>query len=167
MYRLIIALTFGILLEAYPQKFAGQVYQIAESYLETECVVNPECDCCASDIVFLTEKKFGLISRCIYNDAYYTGTYQVKDDKLVLTFKQAVVTEIVDEGTKKVENERRNIIIEPINYKISNCGLNSIRLEFTDKDGKDFQNGSRRTQADEKRIMKKLGETTAWKLISE
>ena len=165
MYLLLFALTFGILTGAYPQEFAGQVYQIAEDYSVDECVVAPECDCCTSDIIFLTERRFSMIARCIYSDAYYSGTYQVKDNRLTLAFKQIVVTEMVDEETKAIKNEPRDITIEPIIYDVSNCGHDRVWLKYAGKGAADLENGSRRTQSDEQSIIGKLYETEAWKLL--
>lgn len=70
MFRIITLLIIGIPTMSLGQSFKGQVYQLAENFIEDGCRVNPECDCCSSDLIFLTDKQFSLIARCIFNDTY-------------------------------------------------------------------------------------------------
>ncbi|HTJ53416.1 MAG TPA: hypothetical protein VL443_28370 [Cyclobacteriaceae bacterium] len=166
MLRIIILLIIGLHAVSFGQSLKGQVYQLAESFLEDNCSVNPECDCCSSDLIFLTDKQFSLIARCIFNDVYYTGTYSIKGDYLVLTFKQTIVSEIVDEETSKVENKREDLKIEPIKFNISTCKQNKIRLENAEINGKDLKNGSRKLQVEETKIIQMLKKSSAWKLLT-
>ena len=165
MSRVIIFLIIGLKTVS-GQTFTGQVYQLAESFLEEKCSVNPECDCCSNDLIFLSDKEFALITRCIYNDSYFTGTYVSTADKLILTFKPSVVNEIVDEETKEINNQKKKSEIKPSTFRVSDCGQNRLRLEYDHMDGKDFKNGTRHSPTKEKEIIERLKRTPAWKMLT-
>src|SRR5258706_9618316 len=118
MLRIIILLTIG-LQTTYGQTFTGQVFKFGRDYLENKCEVILGSDCDSDDLIFLTDKQFCFLQRCIFNDVYFMGTYQVKSDKRILTFKQTYVSEIIDEQTNKTTNKRTNAKIESLEYKIS------------------------------------------------
>lgn len=84
---------------------------------------------------------------------------------MILTFKQTIVNEIVDEETNKIENKRKDLKIEPIKFNISTCEQNKIRLESAEINGKDLKNGSRKSQIEEMKIIQALKKSQAWKLI--
>jgi hypothetical protein len=128
------------------------------------CKIASGCDCCASDLFFLTDKEFGLIVRCIYNDTYYKGTYSVKQDKLTLTFIQKIVNEIVDEATFKVRNEVEKTKVDPVEFTITECG-GDLKLENSTNPG--FEHGISQLPSDESELFKKLKTTEAWKLLSD
>ncbi|MBI1768865.1 MAG: hypothetical protein HYR67_10875 [Bacteroidetes bacterium] len=160
MLRIILLQIIG-LQTTYGQSLTGQVFYIAERYLQDKCTVISQGDCDTSDLFFLTDNKFCLVIRCIYNDTYYSGTYLIKDGKLILTFKQALVNEIVDDQTYKVDNKIMKTKIEPSEYKISSCGQ---KMRLVHSIG---ENGFRRPQIEEKEMIKKLKEKSAWKLLQD
>ena len=164
MLRLIIILTLGLQGIGFGQTFTGQVFMLTEYFLDDKCEVIAECDCCSTDLFFLTDKEFGMVNRCLYNDSYYRGTYSVKSTGLTLTFKQKVVNEIINEETNKIKNEPKTVEIKPYQFTISKCDT-KIRLQHTTI--KDFKNGSRYSVTREKELIKELKGTEAWKLISQ
>ena len=160
MLRIIILLT--ITLQAtYGQSLTGQIFHITETYLADKCTVISQGDCDATDLFFLTDKQFYLITRCIENDTYYIGTYLIKDKRLILTFKQALVNETYDDQGNKVDNKRRNAKIDPSQYIISSCGQ-KVRLIHNN-----VESGFRRTQTEEREMIRKLRGTVAWKLLQD
>ena len=128
---------------------------------EENCTIASGCDCCASDLFFLTDKEFGLIARCIYNDTYYRGTYSIKQDKLTLTFKQMVVNEIVDEATFKDTNKLEKIKIKSTEFTIGECN-GDLKLSSTDPG---LEHGISQSPNVEIEFLKKLKTTEAWKLL--
>jgi hypothetical protein len=94
---------------AFGQKFTGQVFLLTEDFSEDKCEVIAQCDCCATDLFFLSDKDFAMVDRCLYNDSYYKGTYLITGNVLTLTFNQRVVNEIVEKQTNKVKNEIKKI----------------------------------------------------------
>ena len=163
MLRIII-LTVGFHTIGFGQTFTGQVFMLTEYYWDDKCEVNAECDCCSTDLLFLTDTEFGMVNRCLYNDSYYRGTYSVKANELTLTFKQKVVNEIINEETNKIKNAPKTVEIKPYQFTISKCDTKT-RLQHTTI--KDFKNGSRYSLTREKELIKELKETEAWKLISQ
>lgn len=164
MLRLIIILTVGFQTIGLGQNFTGQVFMLTEYYLDEKCEVNAECDCCSTDLFFLTDKEFAMVNRCLFNDSYYRGTYSVKANGLTLTFKQKVVNEIINEETNKIKNQTKKVEIKPYKFSIGKCD-SKIRLQHATI--KDFKNGSRYSVTREKELTKELKGTQAWKLVSE
>ncbi len=164
MLRLIIILTIGFQTTGLGQSFNGQVYMLTEYFQDDKCEVTAECDCCSTDLFFLTDKEFGMINRCLFNDSYYMGTYTIKADEVVLTFKQKVINEITNEETNKIKNELKTVEIKPYKFAISKCD-SKVRLQHATI--KDFKNGSRYSVTREKELIKELKGTEAWKLISQ
>ncbi|MEJ7643747.1 MAG: hypothetical protein WKF87_04105 [Chryseolinea sp.] len=159
--------TTSIATWSFGQSLRGQVFQIAADYSEDRCGVNPECDCCSSDLIFLTDKQFGMIGRCMYNDVYYTGQYSVNDGRLTLKFKPIIVIESIDEETSKVENKKQTLKVDPLTYRISKCGQNAIRFQYARLEGKDLKNGSRVSRARENEVINKLNRSEAWRLLTD
>ena len=93
--------------EVSAQSFSGQVYLLAEKFLEDKCQVLTEEKDCSTDLIFLNDKTFAMVNRCKFNQAYYTGKYIKKKDKLYLTFKQVVAREIYDPAKDKKHTKRK------------------------------------------------------------
>ena len=145
-------------------KFCRTSISVGGAFQGGQSEVNAGCDCCASDLFLITDKEFGMVNRCLYNDSYYRGTYSASDNKLILTFKQKVVNEIIDEQTNKKRNLAKKIKIVPIEFTISVCD-NKVRFQHATT--KNLKNGSRYTFDIEKQELKELKGIEAWKLISE
>lgn len=137
---------------------------LTEHFSEEKCEAYAECDCCSSDLFFLTKKKFAIINRCLYNDSYFKGSYKVKKDKLLLIFDQISVNEIIDGDSNEERNIKEKSKIEPIEFKISDCN-NKVRLQHATIT--DFKNGSRFPVQREKQLITELKTANAWKLISQ
>jgi len=150
--------------QIYGQQLAGQVFILAEKYDNTTCEIVAECDCCASDLFFLNSKDFALISRCLFNDTYYKGTYLISKGKLTLNFNQKYVVELVNEETDKITHNVTKTKIESDVFSISTCEK-KIRLSHLTV--KDFSNGFRYPLQKEKELKTELYKTEAWKLISK
>jgi hypothetical protein len=69
---------FGIQEICSSQNFSGQVFLLSKEFIEDKCEVNAGCDCCGTDLFFLSKTKFGFVSRCLSGDTYFTGTYSLK-----------------------------------------------------------------------------------------
>lgn len=145
------------------QDLKGRVFMLTAEINAEKCEIASGCDCCASDLFFVTDKEFGLIVRCIYNDTYYKGTYSITQDKLTLTFKQMHVNEIVDEATFKVTHEVEKSKIEPTEFTITECNGN-LKLESANPG---FEHGLSQPHSVEREFFKKLKTTEAWKLLSD
>jgi hypothetical protein len=159
MLRIIILLTIGFQ-TTFGQSLTGQVFHLAETYLEDKCIAIGQGDCDTSDLFFLTDKQFCLITRCIDNDSYFSGTYLVRNKKLILTFKQAEVNVITNDQSK-TETKRNNAKIETRECIINSCGQ-KVKLVYSD-----IESGSRVTQIEEKEMTEELKRTTAWKLLQD
>jgi hypothetical protein len=164
MFRfLLIYLIFHLpLADVSGQTFSGQVYVMTEHFAAGKCQPQIECDCCSSDILFLSDKEFVMIDRCIYNDCYYRGAYTVSKGYLTLTFNQFVVCEIYDDISEKTEIKKQNLNIDPARFYITNCD-DTVTLQRTDLKvlTKAFKDSK------EKAGMKinELKKTTAWEQL--
>lgn len=78
MLRLTVILALGLQTIGVGQDFTGQVFMLTEYFVDDKCEVFAECDCCSTDLFFLKDKEFGMVSRCLYNDSYFRGTYGLK-----------------------------------------------------------------------------------------
>jgi hypothetical protein len=164
MLQLTFILTIGLQIVCFGQSFSGQAFILSKEFLENKCEVYAPCDCCATNLFFLTDKEFGMVNRCMYYDSYYKGTYSIKDSKLTLTFKQKVVSEIMDEVSSKVTYKTKVTKIEPKVFTIDKCN-NKVRLRHPTT--VDLSNGSRYPVGDEKELTKELEKETAWKMVSQ
>ncbi|NOS92970.1 MAG: hypothetical protein HOP30_13685 [Cyclobacteriaceae bacterium] len=146
------------------QQLSGQVFILAERYNNTTCEIVADCDCCASDLFFLNGKDFALINRCLFNDTYFKGTYQINKGKLTLNFKQMHVVELMNEETNKITHTVTKTKIAPYVFSIDMCEKKIRLTHFTIKD---FSNGFRYSPENEKELNAKLNKSEAWKLISK
>jgi hypothetical protein len=157
-------MTLGIQSIGFGQTFTGQVYRLADDFSANTCESFAECDCCSSDIFFLSTDKFGFISRCISGDSYFTGTYSVKSGKLKLTFDKRYVDEITDEEYNVTKLEMETKKIDPIEFDISKCGQ---KVRLTHPTANELKNGSRYEQKREAAMMRELKTSKPWKLLSK
>jgi len=135
MIRLVstfLVLSLGLLHTALAQPFSGQVYVMTDQFTADTCRPQIECDCCSSDIVFITDKEFVMVDKCIHNDSYYRGMYTVTKEDLTLKFDQFVVKETYNDKTKETKIEKRNLKIGSINFYITTCKTDNFALSRTD-----------------------------------
>ena len=164
MLRLTLILTLGLVRIGFGQDFTGQVFLLAEGFRDDKCEVVAECDCCGTDLFFLSSTKFGFVSRCLSGDAYFSGTYSPKMNKLTLTFNKKYVNEIVDDEYNVTKYETRPTKMSKVEFDIKQCGQKTRLTHLTTAD---WRNGSRYVQADEKAMTKKLLTSKPWKQLSD
>lgn len=117
---------------AWAQNLSGQVFIQGEIEVTNSCRPQIECDCCTTDLAFISNTEVVIIDRCIHNDIYYRGTYKVSGHYLNIDFSQFIVKENYNEETEKVSLERQSLKIDPITYSISSCGHIDFVLQRTD-----------------------------------
>jgi hypothetical protein len=164
MLQLTLILTFGFQTLAFAQMLTGQVFILADDFSDDKCEAFGECDCCTSDIFFLSSDKFCYISRCISGDSYFTGTYSTDSSKLKLTFHKEYIAEVTDEDYTVTRLETRTSEIKPAEFDITKCGQ-SLRLNHTTI--REWRNGSRYSKQKETEMTKQLTKSKAWKQISK
>ena len=159
----LLILIFGLCRTGIGQDFTGQVFIVAEEFLEEECRVVAECDCCATELFFLPGTKFGFVSRCLSGDTYFTGTYSLASSRLVLKFMSVYVDEIVDDDYKVIKYETRQQNMDAIEFEIKQCGQ---RIRLTHPTTRDWKNASRYPESAEKMKLHKLLTSKPWKQLS-
>jgi hypothetical protein len=165
MLRLILFLTLGLHGIAFGQvTFSGQVFILSKDFIEEKCEVIAQCDCCATDLFFLSTNKFAFVSRCLSGDIYSTGTYSLKNNKLKLNFLKKYVEEEVDEQYKIIGYKHSETNMQPIEFEVVRCGQ---KIRLTQLKETERKNGSRYDQSSEKVKLKKLTESIAWKQLSQ
>lgn len=160
----ILLLTLGIGEICLGQDFTGQVFILSEGYDEVKCEDVAECDCCATDLFFLTSTQFGLINRCLSGDSYFSGTYTLKMNKLKLNFNRKYVNEIVDEEYNVTGYRTQQTKIDPVEFDVIQCGQ---KIRLTHSKTTDWKNGSRYSKPEEKIELNKLLTSKAWKQLSD
>jgi hypothetical protein len=154
---------FSLIAKALAQVFTGQVYLMTEHATSDECQAQLECDCCSSDIVFLTDKVFVMADRCIHNNTYFRGTYTAIDEYLTLKFSQFSVEEIYNDTTEESRYEKNNLKIPSARFYITTCNTNKSILQATDLKvlTKAFKEPAEKAE----RKIKALKESRAWALL--
>jgi hypothetical protein len=160
--RVIIILILGLQCIGFGQTFTGQVYMLAEDFSNDKCEAFAECDCCSSDIFFVSKNRFCFISRCISGDSYFTGAYSVQSNILKLIFDKKYVDEITDEEYNVTKLETKTKITEPIALEISKCGQ---KMRLTHPTTREWKNGSRYEQKKEPAMMTELKTSKPWKQL--
>lgn len=129
---ILISFTAPIGRTAYAQTLSGQVYVMTEDFADDGCQPQIECDCCYSNVIFLTDKDFVFIDRCIHNDVYFRGTYTLAKEHLSLNFAQFIIIETYDDETEKTKIEKQVRSIAPAKLFITTCKTGNVVLQRTD-----------------------------------
>jgi len=137
---------------------------VAEDFSEDKCEVFAECDCCSSEIFFLSADRFCFVSKCISGDSYFKGTYTTKSNKLKLTFDKKYVNEITDDDYKVTKLETKIKNTDPIEFDIIKCGQ---KLRLTHATTREWKNGGRYESKRETELMKDLTSSKPWKQLSQ
>jgi hypothetical protein len=145
------------------QPFSRQVYILSDHFSKEKCEVSVSCDCCASELIFLTPKKFTLVDRCVDHDTYLTGRYTVKKSTLTLKFKPVIIDNTYDEKNKKEFFEKKKVSLEPLMLQIRSCGDNKTIIEHPTI--REYKYGSRQTNKKDQDIITALKKSTAWKKL--
>ena len=167
MARIIVScLFFGVIFNSqlHGQNFSGQVYLLSEDFLEDRCLVLVEGNECSTDLIFLSDKTFAMVNRCLANDTYYMGSYSRKKNVLKLTFKAVMARETYDPKLDKKKYEKTKSKIDPIAFTITTCDVGKLTLEHTPI--RDYQFGSRVTGKAAREKIIKLKISRGWKMIS-
>ena len=61
MLRLTLIITFGLVRIGLSQELTGQVFLLAEDFREDKCEAVADCDCCGTELFFLSNTKFGFV----------------------------------------------------------------------------------------------------------
>jgi len=144
------------------QKFTHQVYVLSDHFEKEKCEVYAPCDCCASDLIFLTKRIFTLVDRCLYQDTYLKGRYAIKENIMTLRFKPVVVSNTYDEKNKLEGYEKKEVIMTPLMLQVNLC---RDKITLGHPTIKEYQYGSRQGSEKEKEIIKELRKTKAWKML--
>jgi len=164
MLRLTLILTLAFESLGLGQPFVGQVFMVAENFTEDKCEVFAECDCCSSEIFFLSADKFCFVSKCISGDTYYKGTYTWNSSKLKLRFDKKYVEEITDEDYKVTKLETRVKNSDLVEFDIRRCGQ---KLRLTHATARDWKNGGQVEAKRQTELMKRLTSSKPWKQLSQ
>jgi len=131
------------------------------SNINADCTLENRCDCCLSDLFFISDKEFVLIDYCEAGGTYTTGTYLRTKNKFILTFKQFVVSEESDYLIDKREIKKKNIKIEPMEFEFTLCGQKTTTIENLKL--KSYRYGVKQS---DKNDFSELKKSRAWKLLT-
>jgi hypothetical protein len=145
------------------QTLTGKIFEIGGD--KKDCKVFAECDCCTSEIYFISDKQFALFDYCTYDHTLSTGTYKIVSNILTLTFKQTSVTNGTDEEGGKPYLKKQKVEIKPVIFNLSKCDNGAFMLE--NKDFKDYKFGLRKSDKGEAKLIADFLRTDEWKLILE
>jgi hypothetical protein len=158
-----LTLTFGLADTTFGQVISGQVFVMTEHSSADRCQPQIECDCCSSDILFLTDKKFIMVDKCIHNDSFYRGTYTVATENLTLKFDQFVINEIYNDEAEEIKIAKQNLKITPIRFYISTCKAGNLTLQRTDL--KVLTNAFQESNEKAAKKISELKKTKTWKQL--
>lgn len=162
--RVLLCLILAVPGLTWGQKFAKQVYLLSDHFSKETCEVDAACDCCASELIFLTKRQFALVDRCLHNDTYLRGTYATKSNSITLNFRPVVISQVYDEETQNENHEIKRLEMTPLILQIRPCGQNRVTLGHPTI--REYEYGSRRKGVNEKEIIRQLKKSKAWKLTS-
>ena len=131
------------------------------SNINPDCTIENRCDCCLSDLFFISDKEFALIDYCEAGGTYTTGTYSRLKNKVTLTFKQCVVSEDSDYLTEKREIKKKDVKVEPIEFEFTKCGQKTETIENLKT--KSYRYGVKQS---DKNDFTELKTSKAWKLLT-
>jgi len=141
------------------QSLKGQSFMLS-SKINADCTIENRCDCCFSNLFFISDKEFAIIDYCETGGAYTTGTYSRFENKVTLTFKQCVVSEDSDYLSEKREIKKQNVKIDPIEFEFTKCGQKTETIENLKT--KNYRYGVKQS---DKNDFKELKGSAAWKLL--
>lgn len=84
---------------------SNQFMEIGPSLNSSNCEITRECDCCASDLLFIDDKRFVYIAYCLESDSYLKGIYEANDTTIMLHFdgKEIIKEHNLDENQDSLE----------------------------------------------------------------
>ena len=159
MGELSLALSFHT---TFSQNLKEQSFLLTDRLLD-DCNVNAMCDCCASDLIFVSENKFVLVDYCTDHGTYYTGTYRLINNKLSLEFKQIKVVEDFDYGNNQLTDKKESCDCPAIEFQIRKCKNGGLILDNFKKP--ELRYGTREQKEYETERVSKLKDSKAFKLL--
>jgi len=145
------------------QTLKGQGFVLSDR-LNQDCTVENGCDCCLSNLVFISDKEFVLIDYCEAGGLYTTGTYSKIKNKLTLTFKQCVVSEESDYLIEKREIKKKISKIDPMDFEFTSCGKKTETIENLKI--KSYRYGVKQSLTETNNFILDLKKSKAWKLLT-
>lgn len=163
MLRLTVILALALVRTGISQDLSGQVFLIAEQFNDDKCEVVADCDCCGTELFFVSDKKFVFVSRCLSGDSYLSGTYALKMNKLTLTFGKKYLAEVVDDDYNVTQYKTKLTKVYKVEFDVKQCAQ---KTRLTHPATADWKNGIRYEHADEKTKTKELLASKPFKLLS-
>ena len=68
------------------ETLVGKIYFFAPELDSTNYTATGACDCCSSNVLFLTDSSFVMIDYCEADSSFYKGQYRLDKNKLELNF---------------------------------------------------------------------------------
>ena len=115
-FTLILVLVTASVLSSHGQQLSGKVFMLGET--QKDCSIQAQdCDCCMSELYFITEQQFAMVHYCGAGKTYTSGTYKIESKVLTLQFKQGSVYKSFDTG----ESSWEKTTIKPETFALSSC----------------------------------------------
>jgi hypothetical protein len=98
---------------------SNQSMSIGPYFNTTKCEIEIECDCCASDLLFIDDKRFVNIAYCVESDSYLTGIYEANDTTITLHFdgKEIIQEYNNDENKDSLKLAKPDFVLKDSTYK--------------------------------------------------
>jgi hypothetical protein len=98
---------------------SNQSMSIGPYFNTTKCEIEIECDCCASDLLFIDEKRFVYIAYCLESDSYLKGIYEASDTAITLHFdgKEIIKEHRLGDDEDSLELAKPDFTLKDTTYK--------------------------------------------------
>lgn len=93
---------------------SNQSMEIGPSINSSNCEITRECDCCASDLLFIDNKRFVYIAYCLESDSYLKGIYEANDTAITLHFdgKEIIKEHLLGDDEDSLELTKPNFTLK-------------------------------------------------------
>lgn len=118
--------------QANRQSLAGKIFLFAPELDSKTCTVTGACDCCSSNILFLSDSSFLMIDYCEANYSYSKGIYYMDNSSLRLRLDKLSVNK--DYNWEKETDTTGSVTAEYF-YKVENLKPTSIIYQRQDCNG--------------------------------
>jgi hypothetical protein len=98
---------------------SNQSMEIGPSFNSANCEITRECDCCASDLLFIDNKRFVYIAYCLESDSYLKGVYEANDTVINLHFdgKEIIKEHLLGDDEDSLELTKPDFTLKDTTYK--------------------------------------------------
>ncbi len=104
----------------------GKLYFLAPELDSAKCQAIGACDCCAGNLLFLTDTTFVAADYCMYDDCYYKGTYVVIGNEILFQSDSLRVDKVTNE-----ETERDTIKFDSTPFSIQTSKYKTFKFKWT------------------------------------